>query len=63
MDNQRRQQQEEQLRPMSQEELTEKLNQSEDDIRAGRVHSQSAVEALVRSHRKKGEHRQHGLHQ
>jgi biotin operon repressor len=52
MDNKQRKKQEAQLRPMSQEELTAKLNRSENDIQAGRVHSQSAVEAHLRSRRK-----------
>lgn len=41
------------LRPMSQEELVEKLERSENDIAAGRVYSQSEVEAHLRSRRNK----------
>ena len=41
------------LRPMSQEELAAKLDRSEDDIQAGRLYSQTEVEAHLKSRRNK----------
>jgi hypothetical protein len=41
------------MQPMSQDELAAKLDRSEDDIQAGRVYSQSEVEAHLKSRRKK----------
>lgn len=39
------------LRPMSQQELADKLERSQQDIQAGRVHTQAEVEAYLKSRR------------
>ncbi len=39
------------LQPMSQQELSHKLERSEQDIQSGKVHTQAEVEAYLRSRR------------
>jgi hypothetical protein len=54
MNNQtRKQQKETPLRPMSRQELDRKLERSEGDIQAGKVYSQSEVEARLKDRRNK----------